>query len=408
MNQSPEVIGSILGVDPENLHLLDKEMESRTGKSGILNTVTEELEANVEKALRLLNLSEKNSGNEVRSALHGKVKETEQILKKHIALEEGNTDFDKAANLARKMAHVGKGFFLKREKARDILVESNPENLLKYRNCKTGQELVEKEDVLEAMSALRFTESDEWMHETFEKYYSKFTKDDLEERDIDLKVLSPGWEEIAQKFVEKKHHNVSHLKEFGVIFLNPIAQDVEGKLTRDFALLLHYLHEINFYASLFKDHSNESDFNERFKSFLRGDVPESTDLKNGEWFIIQRYLWKINPNDLRLKMPHINPESVHWQKGERDFTNYFKEKGEDVSIWENRDWVGWRFNGELVSFDLEDNAMSLVSTHENKDDHLTYHEHEMLWTKLFQSYAGSEDETHKLLIKNFLKGIIAF
>ena len=408
MNQSAEIIGNVLGVNPSDLSDLDAEMELRTGRGGVLKYIGEELESSIEKALKDLNLSKDSSADTVRQTLYSKISETEKILKKHISLESGNTDFEKSATLARKMAPVGKGFFLRKDRARDILIESNPENLLNYRGYKTGKELVEKEDVLEAMSALRFTESDEWMHGTFEKYYSKFTAEDFEERDIELRVLSSGWEEISKKFVEKKHHNVSHLKEFGVIFLNPIAQDVEGKLTRDFALLLHYLHEISFYASLFQEHSHEIDFNDRFKSFLRSDVPKAQNLAKGEWFIIQRYLWKIDPNDARLSLPHINPESIHWQKGERDFTSYFKKNREDLSLWENRDWVAWRFSGELVSFDLEDNAMSLVSMHEKKDDNLTYHEHEMLWTKLFELYAGGEEETHKILIKNFIKGIIAF
>ena len=34
--------------------------------------------------------------------------------------------------------------------------------------------------------------------------------------------------EKRKKYVAKKHHNVSHLKEFGIIFLNPIAQTEEG------------------------------------------------------------------------------------------------------------------------------------------------------------------------------------
>ena len=67
-------------------------------------------------------------------------------------------------------------------------------------------------------------ESDEWMHETFEVAYSGFTAADFEERPIEIKVLGKEWHEVAKQFVAKKHHNVSHLKEFGVIFLNPIQE----------------------------------------------------------------------------------------------------------------------------------------------------------------------------------------
>ena len=55
--------------------------------------------------------------------------------------------------------------------------------------------------------------------------------------------------------------------------------DVPGKFLRDFALLLHYFHEIEFYSKLFKKYSAEENFAEKFKSLLRGDVKETMDIK---------------------------------------------------------------------------------------------------------------------------------
>ncbi|HXF44168.1 MAG TPA: hypothetical protein VNK70_01755, partial [Candidatus Paceibacterota bacterium] len=60
------------------------------------------------------------------------------------------------------------------------------------------------------------------------------------------------------------------------------------------------------------------------------------------------------------------------------------------------------------SFDLEDNAMSLVSFMEGEEKFFTYHQKEALWTRIFEAYAGGEEEMEKLLIENFDKGIIKF
>jgi len=181
---------------------------------------------------------------------------------------------------------------------------------------------------------------------------------------------------------------------------------------RDFALLLHYFHEIEFYSKLFRHYTERADFNERFKSLLRGDVPEATTVTPGQWLIVQRYLAKEDPEDPRLFLPRINPESLHWMRGERDLTLFRpKARNKDLNIWHNLDWVGGIFKDgkdTVVSFDLEDNAMSLVSFMEGKRQSFNYHQREALWTKIFIEYAGGEDKTEQLLIENFEKGTITF
>ena len=70
--------------------------------------------------------------------------------------------------------------------------------------------------------------------------------------------------------------------------------NVPGKFIRDFALILHYFHEIEFYSKLFKKYAGQIDFAGKLKSLLRGDVSESENTAPGEWLIVQRYLWKEN------------------------------------------------------------------------------------------------------------------
>jgi hypothetical protein len=145
---------------------------------------------------------------------------------------------------------------------------------------------------------------------------------------------------------------------------------------------------------------------------LRGDVLPSPTLGNGEWLIIQRYLAKIDVNDARLILPHVNPEALHWARAERDLARFGSEHGLGIALWENLDWVGGAFENEsgvreIVSFDLEDNAMSLVSSMEGHGESFIYHQREALWTKLFSEYVGGEDKMEKLLIENFERGVVS-
>lgn len=187
-------------------------------------------------------------------------------------------------------------------------------------------------------------------------------------------------------------------------------EEIPGKFLRDFALLLHYFHEIEFYSKLFRYYSKRSDFAERFKALLRGDVPSIDKAGPGDWLIVQRYLAKEDPEDPRLFIPHVNPESLHWMRGERDLTLFRPQaKHMDLNIWHNLDWVGGLYKGDqVVSFDLEDNAMSLVSFMEGKRENFNYHQQEAMWTKIFMEYVGGEEKTEKLLIENFENGVIEF
>ncbi len=416
-----EKIAKILGVTDKTLEDFVQSISVSTGKTGIIEKISQENDAIISKTLKEINSTAPPTAAHVRGELQKIIFYHEKQFLNFLNSVEGQTEFEKAANLSRSLAQVGQGFFLKKDFIKDIFKKRRPDNLLVYLGLNSVDDLLKMDDLVEAFSALRFVESDEWMHQTFEEAYSNFTASDFEERDIEIKVLSERWHDIAKKFVEKKHHNVSHLKEFGVIFLNPIKMDIPGKFLRDFALLLHYFHEIEFYSKLFRRYSAAADFSGKFKALLRGDVKELTDVSpKNSWLIVQRYLVKENPQDPRLFIPRINPESIHWAKGERDLVSVSEKSGGkvDLGLWHNLDWVGGLFldNGsdpsmkvgasKMVSFDLEDNAMSLVSFMEGKNENLTYHQREALWTKIFAEYAGGEDKLEQLLIENFDRGFI--
>jgi len=403
----------VLGVDINMLENMEAMMIRKTGKLGVLERIVDENTRIVDATLKLLD-SKDRSASHVKSVLRQTILNHEKEVLEGLKNAPGKTDFEKAAILAKKLVKVPCGFFLKKEKAKEILQKRPPENLLKYLKASNIDEVLNKFDVTEIFATLRFIESTEWMHETFEVAYSNFTAADFEKREIEIKVLSDVWIKIAEKFVAKKHHNVSHLKEFGVIFINPIKENIPGKFLRDFALLLHYCYEIKFYSKLFQYYEKSSDFSTHLKALLRGDVKEVFHSEPGEWLIMQRYLAKDNPQDPRLLLPRVNPESLHWLRGERDlsfFNANEKDERMNLKIWNNMDWVGGIFkNGEdsVISFDLEDNAMSLVSFMEGKNETFNYHQREAMWTRIFSSYVGGEDEMEKILIENFDKGIIKF
>ena len=403
-----EKLARILRVQPEALLNLEEKMEAVTDKKGIMEKISAENDILIKRTLEELGLPEAGlKAGEIYDALIARIEHMDKDLYNFLdrpVLSKVSGICGKLCETALFLNKPKAGFFIKKEKAVEILEKFPPNNLLNHFGYKTSRELVEKEGFSSVVSALRFAQDSKWMHEFFDKAYGNLTPSDFEEREVELKVLETKWLDVVEKFLEKKYHNVSHLKEFGVIFVIPLEINTKGETLRMFTLILHYLNEVPFYSKLFKKFSSEADFSAKLKSLLRGDVPEGPVPKNG-FRIVQRYLAKDDKNDPRLFEPHINPEAEHWYKAEGDLAKLGSlsgAEGHTFGYWQGLDFVGDFFGGELVSFDLVDLIMSLVKKGEVK---YLYHQQEALWNKIFIEYLGRE-KVNELIEENIIEGFI--
>ena len=417
MNPNYTKIAKILRVSPELIADLDKKMSIISGQHGVIDDIVKENDILVASVLSELGLSKNSSADDVYKALMEYLLDMVKKLYEFL----GKPDLAKLSHACGKLCDSvlkifppPKGLFIKKEKAIELLEKYTPQGLLEHFKYSNVNELIKKEGFASVFSSLRFTQTNEWMHKFFDEAYSNLNKDDFEEREVEVIVLDSKWLVAADKFLEKKYHNVSHLKELGIIFVIPLKIDTPGETLRLVTLLLHYLHEVPFYASLFKRFMGYEDFNNRFKSLLRGDVPSGQIMEGGKtvWRIIQRYLAKENENDSRFFEPHVNPEAEHWYKAEGDMDRlsrmiHEKREGLHLGYWVGLDFVGDFFkdkNGQerLISFDLIDLTMSLVV--EGRIKYL-YHQEEALWNKIFSEYMGRET-MNRLIEENIISGFI--
>lgn len=185
-----------------------------------------------------------------------------------------------------------------------------------------------------------------------------------------------------------------------MVFVIPISLGFQGEVLRMMSLVLHYLHEVPFYAAIIKKIAEvHATFSTNLTSLLRGDVVDRrlSESEKSLWLVVQRYLAKDDLNEWRLFVPHINPEALHWLKAEEALIRVgdtFDGLGKEFAFWHDLDWVGDYFkddalNDELVSFDLVDNVMSLVM--EKEMIKYLYHHQEALWNKIFIEYFGREE-----------------
>ncbi len=407
-----EKIARILRTDKDVIRVINERMFEILGQREVLEKLVDENTSRMYEAFKSLGILSAGA-REIYTCLVERIREDDVRLTKliHKETDGSGAGFQNMLNVAGELAGVGSGKFLKLEKARELILANPPSKILDFFGYKSSQELLEKEDIYEIFAGLRLIENPGWLNNIFFKPYKDLTSDDFEEREIKAKVLGEKWLKAAEQFLKKKYHNLSHLKELGFIFILPINIDVPGVTMRDFALSLHYFHEIKFYSELFKKYMPLPDFSQKFVSLLKGDVidtrPPEEELGK-TWLIVQRYLAKDDENDWRLFYPHVNPEAIHWQRAEEDISKLSKRFNLGFEFWEGLGPIGDFFKDEsgvevLVSFNLIDTAMALFQ--EKEMIKYLYHHQEALWNRIFLEFVGRE-RMDFMIMENFDKGII--
>ncbi len=400
-NNYSDQIAKYLRVDKHVVSDLEEKLSASTGKSGVLKSIVEDNQKTVDAKLSALSLNRGASAHEVYDALISRVESDDVAILNALGIK--GKEFSEMAKgvveYIKKLHPPKKGYFLKYAKARELLAKEPPKKILAALGYQSVDEMLAKEELLEVFSALRFLEDSEWLNKTFFKQYEQLTPDDFEERYVEVRALSPQWAKAAEKFVAKKYHNVSHLKELGVIFVIPIFLGISGETLRLISLLLHYSNEVEYYSELFAGFAkNGTGFAGKLISLLRGDVVEQRPADGGKtkFLIVQRYLAKDDENDWRLFYPHINPEAIHWEKAEEELQKIngsLPGFSNGLEFWAGLGTVGDYFKTDigtevLVSFNIVDTVMALVKQHELVK--YLYHHQEALWNKFFMGYFSRE------------------
>jgi len=244
---SYEKIAKILHADKKTIKRVEEKMAGVLGHNSVFDKIVEENEAIIKEKIKFLKIKE-NSAASLYKSLINKIKDTDykifNLFERPVC--DKKEGCEKVLNFAKELSGSPDGFFLKEEKAKELLINIPPQNVLKFLKYKNAEEMLARENLFEVFAALRFIEESSWLNNIFFKQYENLKPSDFEKRKIRVEVLSDKWRAAAENFLKKKYHNISHLKELGVIFIIPALLDVPGETLRTFSLILHYFHEIDF------------------------------------------------------------------------------------------------------------------------------------------------------------------
>src|SRR3989344_2964447 len=133
MDKSIEKIARVLRTDKDTVGDLCKRMEEITGKRNVPQKIVEENDILVEKSLKSFGLGKEALNFEVYQALINKVKHNDAVIfdlfRKPRCIDYKGCKT--LLNFAEELANVGEGFFLKKEKAKELLKSEPPVNIMK-------------------------------------------------------------------------------------------------------------------------------------------------------------------------------------------------------------------------------------------------------------------------------------
>ncbi|MDO8504671.1 MAG: hypothetical protein Q7S36_02350, partial [Candidatus Liptonbacteria bacterium] len=180
MDSSVEKIAKILRADK---HMVGNTMDyltGITGRQGVPGKILEENEKLIQSHMLALGVRRDAGAKDVYDALISKIESDDALIFKGLGNPNCRSvaDCRRIGEVAKKVVNPPMGYFLKLEKAREFVVKEPPQKVMECLGYKSAAEMVEKEDILEIYSALRFVEGGEWLNTVFFKQYENLTQED--------------------------------------------------------------------------------------------------------------------------------------------------------------------------------------------------------------------------------------
>jgi hypothetical protein len=284
---------------------------------------------------------------------------------------------------------------LKHSVARKLLKAVPPKKVMKYLNYRSVDSMLKREPITEIYGAIRFLETQAWQDKFLAKYKS-LKPSDFENRDIEIVRLdAEKWSKATNEYVLKNRHNITHLKELGVIVMMPMpVKYMQGVTLAVMPIVLHYLNEIRLYTTYLKMQQVRPDFGDIVTTTLIEDPHDHALISSKpiHWRVIQRYYGSKDADHPEVFEPHVLPEDLYW-RGAEEILYKFEPA---LHFWHEMDYVGMMFPEGPVSFNLMDVAVSYVNN-------LPYEYRsvgrmrESLERELFVRYLGQPTLEHQVL-----------
>lgn len=407
-DDSTNYLAELLAAKQPLFNLAIEDLEEITGKGGEVGVLRKAIDKKFSQFIRSeLDLDPSTcSGEELYKGLMKLIwEQNDLVLQRYFGLR-NTASLDEiltaCVDFVKKMDLTRKVFRLKDSKAREMLKKRPPKRVMELLGYSEVDDLLENERLEEIYGSLRFAEGDAWLDD-FNAQYKSLKPKDFTTAEIEIIKMPIRWAPLTKKFIEKKKHNITHLKELGVVIVIETEDESlrHGLVLKALPLIVHYFYEVHLYSVFFKLKAKAlkgSSFGALVAETIGAD-PKLNMTLGGEhihWRVVQRYFGKLDDAKLHSEIfePHLQPEDLHWDRAEAVLAKVIPE----MAIWEDMDYVGVIKNGLPLSLNLMDLSLSFANKIRYKE-HYYYHFRESLWNEIFARYMSQKELEHELLSK---------
>ncbi len=386
-------IAELLDAEQPFFSITLEQLERASGNSGVDVRLTAEIIGKVHQKTKELGLDPHDTtGKELYLALRELAKKHDHFIADRLGAKDPDDVNDMLSRIKAFVEQIGipkNAWVIKHTVAKRLLKAHPPRRVMAQLRYRSIDSMLKREPIGEIFGALRFVESPVWL-EGFLKKYKTLTPQDFEVREIEIIQLDPErWGSYAARAAQQKHHNITHIKEMGVILLLPLPMErMRGICITVLPMLFHYINEIRMYSSYFKLQQVSSNFGKILAETLLSDPGKHASVagQSIHWRIIQRHYGNLDiKHHPEVFEPHLQPEDLQWQKAEEIL--YRIEPA--LHFWHDMDYVATTRHGQLISFNLRDIAADYVNnlSYTNQS---TNHMREALWNEIFTRYMGQK------------------
>ncbi len=404
-----QILSTLLNASEPKFSFGLSELEKLSGHNAVDINLVSDISAIVLNKIKELALDPKDTtGIELYHALQAMVSLHDKYLAQAIGTGSNEALDDQLKCISRTLENLAINkscWTMKQSVAKKMLKASPPKKVMKILGYKSIDSILKRENICEIYAAIRFCESKQYQKNLISKY-KKLRPSDFETRDIEFIYLDKAkWGNAADDFIFSKRHNITHLKELGVIMILPIPiKRLKGVVITILPLAIHYINDIRSYSAFFKLQQVNSDFGTTLVETILNDPKSNAKIAGHQlhWRIIQQHFGSNNNDNSELFEPHVQIEDLSWRKAEDVI--YRIEPA--LKFWENLDYVARYDNGQVISFNLMDNAVSYCNSLEYGQQ-IANHFRESLWNEIYLRYMG-QDSIEKIVLKQLNSQTISF
>lgn len=365
------VLSELLGAGEPMFAIAMKQLERSSGNQSIDVKLTSDIIAKSHIGLRALGLDPRDTtGRELYGALQGLVALHDTFLARRLGADDptDTRDMMQRIRVAAENVHMPRSAWVfKHSVAKRLLKATPPHKVMKALHYRSLDSMIKREPIDELFVAMRLIESEAWQ-KAFVAKYKNLTPLDFEVRDIEVIIMDETrWATLVETYVRSRHHNLTHLKELGVVALLPLPiKHLRGITISLFPRVLHYINEIRLYSAFFKLQQVRPQFGAVVAETINDDPGEHVTVAGNplHWRIVHQHFAKNVTTLPEVFEPHVRMEDLEWRKAEA----VLFELEPALQFWHNMDYVGALRDGQPVSFNLMDMAANYVNqlSYENR------------------------------------------